>query len=193
MYSSEYFLASVNYTNQRCDEFFDKLSRFQQDSSFGDKVIASAISAGTPLMAAYRVGETAIAATAAGAAFAQNVNKFTAEIYAFSSYSSQLKRHVRDQMSQYLKDVQTDWKDGRLQQGACSVVGQCFNELERMIVVRGRAQAYANICSIMNMRAIIESSLSNTQSSCTLAASDTTTAGAGALAGGVTNCESTGK
>jgi hypothetical protein len=40
MYSSEYLLASINYTNQKCDEFFDKLARFQQDSSFVDKVLA---------------------------------------------------------------------------------------------------------------------------------------------------------
>jgi hypothetical protein len=45
MYSSEYLLASINYTNQRCDEFFNRLARFQQDSSFVDKVLPSSISA----------------------------------------------------------------------------------------------------------------------------------------------------
>src|SRR5271154_236119 len=45
MYSSEYLLASINYTNQKCDEFFDKLARFQQDSSLVDKVLASSIAA----------------------------------------------------------------------------------------------------------------------------------------------------
>ena len=48
MVSSEYLLASINYTNQKCDEFFDKLARFQQDSSFVDKVLASSIAAATP-------------------------------------------------------------------------------------------------------------------------------------------------
>jgi len=55
MVSSEYLLASINYTNQKCEEFFDKLARFQQDSSFVDKVLASSIAAATPLLAAYGV------------------------------------------------------------------------------------------------------------------------------------------
>lgn len=87
MYSSEYLLASINYTNQKCDDFFDKLTRFQQDSSFVDNALGPSIAASTPLMAAYGVGVNAVAVTAATVSYAQNVNKFTVEIYAFAPYA----------------------------------------------------------------------------------------------------------
>jgi hypothetical protein len=184
MYSSEYLVASINYTNQKCDEFFDKLARFQQDSSFVDKVLASSIAAATPLMAAYGVAANPVAITAASVSFAENVNKFTSEIYTFAPYASQLKRHVKDQMTDYLKQMSSDWNLGRLTSSACSTTGGCYNEVERLVVVRGRAQQYANICSLANLRAIVDSSLSNTKSTC-----DTTTTNATATA--VTNCKST--
>ena len=187
MYSSEYLLASINYTNQKCDEFFDKLARFQQDSSFIDKVLASSIAAATPLMAAYGVGATPIAVTAATVAYAQNINKFTSEIYAFAPYASQLKRHVKDQMNDYLKGITSDWKMGRLQVSACTSTGGCYNEVERLVVVRGRAEQYANICSIANLRAIVDSSLANTMSVCIPAS-----AMANATGAAVTNCISRG-
>lgn len=187
MFSSEYLLASINYTNQKCDEFFDRLARFQQDSSFVDKVLASSIAAATPLMAAYGVGGNAVAATAATVAYAQNLNKFTSEIYAFAPYASQLKRHVKDQMDAYLAGMSSDWKMGRLQGSACSSTGGCFNEVERLVVVRGRAQQYANICSIANLRAIVDSSLANTVSVCKPNGS-----ASNVTATVTTNCQSTG-
>ena len=187
MYSSEYLLASINYTNQKCDEFFDKLARFQQDSSFVDKVLASSIAAATPLMAAYGVGANPVAVTAATVAYAQNLNKFTAEIYAFAPYASQLKRHVKDQMTDYLKGITSDWKMGRLQSTACTSTGGCYNEVERLVVVRGRAQQYANICSIANLRAIVDSSLANTKSVC-----NTNGSSSNVTATAVTNCQSQG-
>jgi len=187
MYSSEYLLASINYTNQKCDEFFDKLARFQQDSSFVDKVLASSIAAATPLMAAYGVTANPIAVTAATVAYAQNVNKFTSEIYAFAPYASQLKRHVKDQMNEYLTGMTSDWRKGRLQSSACTSTGGCYNEVERLVVVRGRAQQYANICSIANLRAIVDSSLANTKSTC-----DSKSSAANLTGTAVTNCTSTG-
>jgi hypothetical protein len=187
MYSSEYLLASINYTNQKCDDFFDRLARFQQDSSFVDKVLASSIAAATPLMAAYGVAASPVAVTAASVAYAQNINKFTSEIYAFAPYASQLKCHVKDQMGAYLKGISSDWKMGRLQTSACTSTGGCYNELERLVVVRGRAQQYANICSIANLRAIVDSSLANTVSVCKSDNSATSATGAA-----VTNCQSQG-
>jgi hypothetical protein len=188
MYSSEYLLASINYTNQKCDDFFDKLARFQQDSSFVDKVLASSITASTPLMAAYGVASGPVAITAATVAYAQNINKFTSEIYTFAPYASQLKRHVKDQMASYLQGITSDWKKGRLQNSACTSTGGCYNEVERLVVVRGRAQQYANICSLANLRAIVDSSLANTKSVCTPDGSATN-----ATATAVTNCQSQGK
>jgi hypothetical protein len=188
MYSSEYLLASINYTNQKCDEFFDKLARFQQDSSFVDKVLASSISAATPLMAAFGVAANPVAITAATVAYAQNLNKFTAEIYAFAPYASQLKRHVKEQMDDYLKGITSDWKVGRLQVSACPETGGCYNEVERLVVVRGRAQQYANICSIANLRAIVDSSLANIKSVC-----KPTNPTVNATGAAVTNCQSQGK
>jgi hypothetical protein len=185
MLSSEYLLASINYTNQKCDEFFDRLARFQQDSSFIDKVLASSVAAATPLMAAYGVAANPVAITAATVSYAENVNKFASEIYAFAPYASQLKRHVRDQMDDYLKGIEPDWKAGRLQSSACSSTGGCYNEVERLVVVRGRAQQYANICSIANLRAIVDSSLSNTVSVCKPVSPMAT-------ATAVTNCQSVG-
>jgi hypothetical protein len=138
-------------------------------------------------MAAYGVGVNAVAVTAATVAYAQNVNKFTSEIYAFSPYASQLKRHVKDQMNDYLKDMSSDWKAGRLQSSACNSTGGCYNEVERLVVVRGRAQQYANICSISNLRAIVDSSLANTASVCKPAV-----ATANAMGTTVTNCEAQG-
>jgi hypothetical protein len=187
MLSSEYLLASINYTNQRCDEFFDRLARFQQDSSFVDKVLASSIAASTPLMAAYGVGANAVAVTAATIAYGQNINKFTSEIYAFAPYASQLKRHVKDQMDAYIRGITPDWKNGRLQSSACSSTGGCFNEVERLVVVRGRAQQYANICSIANLRAIVDASLANTVSVC-----KPTGSAQNAMSTDVTNCEAQG-
>ncbi|WPO44205.1 hypothetical protein [Tardiphaga sp. 42S5] len=159
-------MASINYTNEKCDDFFDKLARFQQDLSFIDKVLAASITAATPLMAAYGAGTTAIATTAATVAYGQNLNKFASEIYAFAPYSTQLKRHVKEQMEAYLNGISSDWRKGRLQEAACTATGGCYNELERLVVVRGRAQQYANICSLANLRAIIDSSLANTISKC---------------------------
>ncbi|MGY8705156.1 hypothetical protein RAD16_05365 [Bradyrhizobium sp. 18BD] len=186
MFSSEYLLASVNYTNQRCDEFFDLLTRYNQDSSFVDKILAASITAATPLMASYGVGANAVAVTGATIAYAQNVNKFASEIYAFSPYSGQLKRHVKQQMADYVKNMKSDWAKGRLQESACVSTGGCFNELERLVVVRGRAQQYANICSVANMRAIIDSSLAVTDSKCLPPSGDAATAAAAE----VTACKS---
>jgi hypothetical protein len=187
IYSSEYLLASINYTNQKCDEFFDRLAQFQQDTSLVDKVLASSITAATPLMAVYGVGAAPIAVTAATIAYAQNINKYTAEIYAFAPYATQLKRHVKDQLDAYLKGITSDWKQGRLQSSACTSTGGCYNELERLVVVRGRAQQYANICSIANLRAIVDSSLANTTSVCKDAGATPSATGTA-----VTNCKSKG-
>jgi hypothetical protein len=192
MYSSEYLLASINYSNQRCDEFFDKLARYQQDSSFADKVLASAIAAGTPLLAVYKASEAAIATTGAALALTQNVNKFASEIYAYSAHAGQLRRHVKDQMADFLKNREGDWTNGRLKLETCKAVGGCYNELERMVFVRGQAQAYANICSVTNLKAIVESSLSNTKSTCDLPGTGAS-AGAAALSGSSANCESKSK
>jgi hypothetical protein len=187
MYSSEYLLASINYTNQKCDEFFDRLAQFQQDSSLVDKVLASSISAATPLMAAYGVSAAPVAVTAATVSYAQNINKYTSEIYAFAPYATQLKRHVKDQMDAYLKGITSDWKMGRLQSSACTSTGGCYSELERLVVVRGRAQQYANICSIANLRAIVDSSLANTTSVCKSTGPTPSATGTA-----VTNCQSQG-
>ena len=188
MFSSEYLLASINYTNQKCDEFFDQLARFNQDSSFVDKVLAASITAATPLMATYGVGANAVAVTAASVAYAQNINKFASEIYAFAPYATQLRRHVKEQMTEYLKGISADWRRGRLQDSACVQTGGCYNEVERLVVVRGRAQQYANICSLANIRSIIDSSLANTESKCTPGASQ----GGAASAAEVTTCKSKG-
>lgn len=152
-----------------------------------DKVLASSIAASTPLMAAYGVGANAVAVTAATIAYGQNINKFTSEIYAFAPYAWQLKRHVKDQMDAYIRGITPDWKNGRLQSSACSSTGGCFNEVERLVVVRGRAQQYANICSIANLRAIVDSSLANTVSVCKPAGS-----AQNAMSTDVTNCEAQG-
>ena len=173
--------------NQKCDEFFDRLAQFQQDTSLVDKVLASSITAATPLMAVYGVGAAPIAVTAATIAYAQNINKYTAEIYAFAPYATQLKRHVKDQLDAYLKGITSDWKQGRLQSSACTSTGGCYNELERLVVVRGRAQQYANICSIANLRAIVDSSLANTTSVCKDAGATPSATGTA-----VTNCKSKG-
>ena len=188
MYSSEYLLASINYTNQNCDEFFDQLARFNQDSSFVDKVLAASITAATPLMASYGVAANAVAVTAASVAYAQNLNKFASEIYTFAPYATQLKRHVKQQMAEYLTGISADWRRGRLQETACVQTGGCFNEVERLVVVRGRAQQYANICSLANLRSIIDSSLANTDSTCAPASSSK----GAATAAEVTTCKSTG-
>jgi hypothetical protein len=178
MYSSEYLLASINYTNQRCDEFFDLLARFNQDTSFVDKILASSITAATPLLASYGVGANAVAVTGATIAYAQNINKFASEIYAFAPYAGQLQRHVKQQMAEYLTNTRSDWQSGRLQDSACVSTGGCYNEIERLVVVRGRAQQYANLCSLANMRAIIDSSLAITDSKCTPPSGSVATAAA---------------
>ncbi|MGH6834559.1 MAG: hypothetical protein ACREC9_03215 [Methylocella sp.] len=165
MYSAEYLLSSITYTNQKCDEFFEVLAHSQQDSSFIDKVLTTSIAAATPLMAAYGVGATAISTTAAGVAFAGDINKFTSEIYLFAPFAGQLQRHVKEQMQAKSNNLSSLWKGGRLNPDACPG-GGCYNELERMIAVRGQAQDYANICSISNFRTIIASSLEHTRTTC---------------------------
>ncbi len=165
MYSSEYLVASIYYTNQKCDEFFDALAKFQQDANFVDKVLTAAVAAGTPLMAAYHASVRATAVVASSVSYANNVNKFRAEIYAFAPYASNLRRHVKEQMVIYERNLRSDWTRGYLTTSNC--IGGCSNEFEKLIYVRGQAQGYANICSIANLRAIVESSLANTQSKCT--------------------------
>jgi hypothetical protein len=91
-------------------------------------------------------------------------------------------------MTAYLKGITVDWQSGRLTDKACEQTGGCFNELERLVFVRGRAQQYANICSLANIRAIIDSSLSNTKSKCSPAIS----AGGAASAAEVPTCKSEG-
>lgn len=184
MYSSEYLLASINYTNQKCDDFFEQLARFNQDTSFVDKVLAASIAAATPLMATYGAGANAVALTAASVAYAQNVNKFASEVYAFAPYATQLKRHVKQQMADKLTGISAEWRQGKLLENACPS-GGCYNELERLVVVRGRAQQYANICSLANIRDIIDSSLTNTDSVCTAPAN-----GGKGTAADVTTCRS---
>ncbi len=87
---------------------------FSKNSSFVDKVLASSIAAATPLMAAYGVGANPVAVTAATVAYAQNLNKFTAEIYAFAPYASQLKRHVKDQNDRLFEGNYLGLEDGKV-------------------------------------------------------------------------------
>ena len=185
MYSSEYLIASIYYTNQKCDEFFDMLAQNQQDTNFIDKVLTAAIAAGTPLLASAGVSAKATAAVASSISFANNINKFKSEIYAFAPHASNLRRHVKDQMTIFATKLKADWQDGYLKKTIC--IGDCTNELERRIYVRGQSQAYANICSLANMRSIVESSLANTQSKCTEKSSTT------ALADATQSCEAVGR
>lgn len=102
MTAGDYLIASISYTNERCHAFFDKLAKLKEDSHFLDQVITAGLAAGTPLATAYNVGANTIASWAAGAGFANELQKDAANIYLFAEFKEELKPLVFREMQSFL-------------------------------------------------------------------------------------------
>jgi hypothetical protein len=174
MTAGEYLVASISYTNQKCHAFFDELAKLKEDSSFIDQVITAGIAAGTPLATAYGVGANTIATWAAGASFANTVQKDAANVYLFAEFKEELKPLVFREMQSFMVksklsgilDVTIGFRHPR-ELSVEERVGdpakvQAFLESQRttaLIVARNIATDYAAKCSLANMRTLIADSL----------------------------------
>jgi hypothetical protein len=101
--AGEYLIASVAYTNQKCEEFFIELEQVRQGSEITDKIITLAVAAGSPLMAQASSAH-AVSGFSSLLASANGVNKAFSEIYLLSAYTGDLKRLVTKKMTVFLDD-----------------------------------------------------------------------------------------
>jgi hypothetical protein len=204
--TGEYLIASVNYTNEKCHEFFNLLDRFKQDSSLLDQVITAGVAAGSPLIALKSAHAATVSILSSTLLFANQVNKSAADIYAFSSYKDQLKTHVFESMIAYQKSkgldliqsarygvsvVDVALKDScatqtvSLSDGNKIKVNLCKtqNFLQSkapadLMIARGMAADYAALCSLSNMKKIITAALEKTQTGVTASSAGSPTTSA---------------
>lgn len=194
--AGEYLLTSLTYTNEKCHVFFEKLEAFKQDSEFLDKVLTAAIAAGSPLLSLNASAE-AIANVTSGIASASLLNQHKTDIYAFATFKESLKQHVIAEMADFQAkrglDLYAQWEMGvvpdYVEQGGIKKLALRTNPQtyinvsepkavsylksdspSHLLLARSIAADYAAICSLANMRRIIEASLNvtTTQSSATL-------------------------
>lgn len=109
MTPGQYLVASIGYTNEKCHQFFELLERFKQDSSLLDKVLTAASTASSPLMVAGGAPKSAVAGLTSALGFTNQLNKATAEIYAFATFKEQLKEHVFAAMTSFQQQKGLDW------------------------------------------------------------------------------------
>ena len=179
----EYLIASVSYTNEKCHDFFDSLEASKQDSAFLDRALKALSQASTALIDPSSSGKTLKAVTQ-GFNLLTGINDISTEIYTFSAYKDQLKRHVFQQMAAYQKTKGLDL----LQQyniGLYSVDEKnsvTINKMSvkidrqrvlaflndrtptRLMIARSVAADYASLCSLSNMREIVSHALDSTTS-----------------------------
>jgi hypothetical protein len=103
-----YIIATIVHTNQKCTAFFDELEKFKQDHEMIDKVLTAGAAAGSPLVALVGATGQQVANFTSAIAFGSQINQFTADVYAFRTYSDSLKKHVFDGMSSYQKSKGID-------------------------------------------------------------------------------------
>lgn len=96
-----YIVATVVHTNERCNTFFDELEKFKQDSELIDKVLTAGLAAGSPLAALVGATGLEVAKFTSALALGNQLNQFTADVYAFRAFSDSLKRHVFQGMASY--------------------------------------------------------------------------------------------
>lgn len=186
--AGEYLLTSLSYTNEKCHIFFEKLEAFKQDSQFLDTILAAAIAAGSPLLSLNASAE-AIANVTSGIASANLLNKHKNDIYAFATFKESLKQHVIAEMADFQAKrgldlyaqsqlgIVPDYVDeGSIKKVALRTspvthvrvsekrVGSFLNSKSTAhhLLARSIAADYAAICSLANMRRIIEASLNAT-------------------------------
>lgn len=189
MPAGAYLIASVGYTNEKCHEFFDALEKYKQDSAFIDQIITAGIAAGSPLLAlAGAPTGAAVARLTSSLSFANQVNKFSADVYAFGTFREQLKGHVFESMVSYQKSKGLDLLAKNrvgiqvLDEGETSTytsvhlsngstirlnptrLREFFDSEEPvdLMVARNVAADYASLCSLANMKKIVVDALSNT-------------------------------
>jgi len=96
-----YIVATVVHTNQKCTAFFDELEKVQQDSEWLNKVLTAGAAAGSPLVALVGATGFQVANFTSALSFTNQLNQYSADVYAFRTYSQSLKKHVFDGMSAY--------------------------------------------------------------------------------------------
>ena len=185
----QYLITSLTFTNVKCHGFFEKLEEFRQDRDFIDQIITAAIAAGSPWLALTNSAKT-VARITSILSVGNQLNKESADIYAFYAFRKSLKRHV----FQGLADFQTkkgldllvqsryglkmqvlypdsnDHNVARIQLNADSKLSIDVNvvqlraflsskQTEDLLIAQTIATDYAVICSLENLRRIVEDSL----------------------------------
>lgn len=169
----EYLAASIVHSEQKCEEFFNALSRFKQDSTMFDKVLAAALAAGTPLFPIYHVSQAAQTVFTGSIGTTQSVSKSYAEVYAFTPYSEELRRLVKDAQQAYLDGekvkstvavVYAYSGDASTKSKAVTVTGSEIKSVtlrEAFLAARLVANGYAAQCSLANLHALVRESITS--------------------------------
>lgn len=152
--AGQYIISSISYTNVRCHEFFELLTRAQQDSTFIDKVLTAAAVAGAPLLAQSASAE-GVALFTSSINSGNSLQKDAAEIYIFAKLGEPLKRLVFDKMKTYLETRESDLKRKLSEYGRTPESFRSSMELSDLVIARSFAAGYASLCSLASMREIV--------------------------------------
>lgn len=173
----EYLAASIVYSDQKCEEFFNALSRFKQDSSMFEKVLSAALTAGTPLYPIFGVKQAAQTVFSTTLATTQSLTNSYAEIYAFTPYAEELRRLVKDAQQTYIdgprvkamvsvinlysptNPVTTVDPSGSVTVAGNSFVASSVTRREAYLASRMVANGYASQCSLANLHSLIRQSI----------------------------------
>jgi hypothetical protein len=162
MSAREYVGASIVYSEQKCEEFFNALSRFRQDAKMFDKVLIAAAAAGTPLYPIFKISQAAQTVFSTSITAGQTVTASYAEIYAFTPYAEELRGLVRDAQASYLASQVKGFLRSLDEKRAPLSPDSSRNELtqrEAYLYARYVANGYAAQCSLSNLHALIRESI----------------------------------
>ncbi len=185
----QYLITSLTYTNTKCHDFFEQLEQFRQDRDFIDQLVTAALAAGSPWLA-ISGSDKLVAKVTSALSIGNQLNKYTADIYAFYSFRKSLKRHVFTALSDFQSKKGLDLIIQRrygvqfhseLLEGNGSSVYRiklstenqttldvnidrlrlflASSLTEDLLIAQTIATDYAVICSLENLRRIIEQSL----------------------------------
>lgn len=185
----QYLLTSITYTNTKCHNFFEQLEQFRQDRDFIDQIVTAALAAGSPWLALSNSAKVVAKVTSA-LSIGNQLNKYTADIYAFYTFRKSLKRHVFEALGDFqskkgLDLIVQDRYGVKFESELISGNGGSVYRIklntktetklevdvtqlraflaspltEDLLIAQTIATDYAVICSLENLRRIIEQSL----------------------------------
>jgi hypothetical protein len=162
MSAREYVGASIVYSEQKCEEFFNALSRFRQDAKMFDKVLIAAAAAGTPLYPIFKISQTAQTVFSTSITAGQTVTASYGEIYAFTPYAEELRVLVKDAQASYLASEVSGFVraiDDKRAPLSLASKGSELTQREAYLYARYVANGYAAQCSLSNLHALIRQSI----------------------------------